>query len=145
MSNDPKLAELLPFFRDRVDRILTELEALEWQPKIVYVKRTRQEQAEKVKQGYSKTMNSWHVEGTHAVLRYAGQTERVYGNAVDIVDKRYGWGGKAAATNFAFWKDLGRIAKAHGCSWGGDWKRFKDVAHIELYYITDPPFIDNVA
>jgi len=49
----------------------------------------------------------------------------------------------AAATSFAFWKDLGRIAKAHGCAWGGDWKSFKDVAHIELYYVTDPPLAER--
>ena len=64
--------------------------------------------------------------------------EVVHGNAADIVDKRYAWGGPAANLHFQFWKDLGRIAKQQGCEWGGDWKKFKDVAHIQMLFIESP-------
>jgi peptidoglycan L-alanyl-D-glutamate endopeptidase CwlK len=72
---------------------------------------------EKVRKGYSKTMNSSH---------------RV-GKAVDIIDKRYGWAGPASKLDYKFWTDLGREAKSVGLKWGGDWSSFKDVAHV---YIT---------
>jgi len=45
----------------------------------------------------------------------------------------------AARRNFKFWLDLERIAKKHGCRWGGDWKGFRDVAHIEFWFIESPP------
>jgi hypothetical protein len=63
----------------------------------------------------------------------------VEGNAADLVDKRYGWGGPAAKAGFQFWKDLGEIARKHGCRWGGDWKSFKDVAHVEFLFIEAAP------
>jgi hypothetical protein len=34
--------------------------------------------------------------------------------------------------------DLGRIAKAKGCAWGGDWKK-PDVAHVEMKLIDSAP------
>jgi len=30
-----------------------------------------------------------------------------------------------------FWQLLGRSAKAHGCTWGGDWK-MRDYGHVQL-------------
>jgi peptidoglycan L-alanyl-D-glutamate endopeptidase CwlK len=32
------------------------------------------------------------------------------------------------------WNDLGRIGKAHGLVWGGDFRLFKDRPHLELTY-----------
>ncbi len=85
-------------------------------------------------------MKSWHVPSTEAYLPAdASSFYVIHGNAADIVDERYGWGGPAADTNFQFWKDLGVIAKEHGCTWGGDWKNFVDVAHIEMLFIESPP------
>ena len=51
--------------------------------------------------------------------------------AADIVDRRYGWGGPAKNLGFKFWKDLGAAARAEGLTWGGDWRSFKDVAHVQ--------------
>ena len=31
-----------------------------------------------------------------------------------------------------FWTALGEEAKAQSLYWGGDWKDFKDVAHVQL-------------
>lgn len=130
-----------PAFQCRLDMILGELRSLGCRPKIdPHAFRTSEEEARLVKQGNSKTLKSWHVVSTHALLPH-GKTmvDVVYGNAADIVDERYGWGGPAANRQFQFWGDLGRIAKKHGCRWGGDWKRFKDVAHIEFLFIDSAP------
>lgn len=134
------LRQCHPLFKNLLLKVLADLRAQGWQPKIVYVKRTQAEQAEKVKKGYSRTMKSWHVESTIGMLPAArGGFEVVHGNAADIVDSRYGWGGEAGRLDFAFWKALGTTAKKYGCSWGGDWKSFKDVAHIQMLYIEEAP------
>ena len=51
--------------------------------------------------------------------------------AVDVIDRRWGWGDEAEAKGF--WKALGRAGKAEGLYWGGDWRSFKDWAHLQLY------------
>ncbi len=130
-----------PAFQSRLNMILIDLANLGWKPRLHrQAVRTRDEQARIVAAGNSKTMNSWHVRSTQATLPH-GRTELdiVYGNAADIIDERHGWSGPAADTKFKFWQDLGRVAKKYGCSWGGDWKRFPDVAHIEFLYIDTPP------
>jgi hypothetical protein len=48
--------------------------------------------------------------------------------AADIIDKRYAWN---ISQSHAFWTALGKAAKKRGLEWGGDWKSFKDVAHIQ--------------
>ncbi len=93
--SDNTIESLEPEFREKVRRVLAGLEQKNWQPKVVEGRRTREEQAEKVRRGVSTTMNSKHLCGI----------------AADIIDRRYGWGGPAADTNFQFWKDLGEIAK----------------------------------
>lgn len=110
------LSSLHPTLRAKVERVLRRLQAKGWQPYVAEGKRTRAEQAEKVRLGYSRTMNSRHLTG----------------RAADIVDRRYGWGGRAANQNFQFWRDLGAAARAEGLTWGGDWRSFKDVAHVQL-------------
>jgi hypothetical protein len=134
-----------PVFKFQVEKILGELEAMGWRPKIASAKRTTAEQAEKLKKGYSKTMHSWHVESTRSILPEGKSAYSVVlGNAADVVDKRYGWGGPAANKEFGFWKDLGKTAKKHGCFWGGDWK-MRDVAHIQLLFIDSAPQTTIVA
>ncbi len=109
------LSGLQPDFRAKVERVLRRLQAKGWQPRVAEGRRTRAQQAEKVRRGYSRTMNSRHLTG----------------RAADIVDRRWGWEGPAADTNHRFWRDLGAAAKAEGLTWGGDWRSFKDVAHVQ--------------
>jgi hypothetical protein len=138
-DEDAFLEQAHPIFKVVLKQVLADLRALGWQPKIVHIKRTKAEQAEKVKKGYSKTMKSWHVDSTEGVMPVGrGAYEVVQGNAADVVDSRYGWGGQASSLDFQFWKDLGGSAKMHGCSWGGDWKSFKDVAHIQMLLVEMP-------
>lgn len=115
------LEGLKPEFRAKVENILRKLQAKGWQPKVAEGLRTVEQQKEKVRKGYSKTLKSKHLDGL----------------AADIIDKRYGWGKEAADTNFQFWKDLGECAKNEGVTWGGNFRGFVDVAHVE--YITPKP------
>jgi peptidoglycan L-alanyl-D-glutamate endopeptidase CwlK len=111
-----KLAGLEPAFRGKVVAILQELAGKGWKPFVAEGLRTQSQQDEKVRLGYSRTRNSRHLTG----------------HAADIVDRRWGWGGPAASTSHQFWQDLGTAARARGLTWGGDWRSFKDVAHIEV-------------
>jgi hypothetical protein len=129
-----------PAFRFKLASILRQLRAAHWQPMIWELMRTQEQQAGKVKHGYSKTLKSWHVPSTEGHLPANHSSFYVvHGNAADIVDQRYHYQGPAKDLNFQFWKDLGRIAKREGCIWGGDWVSFKDVAHIEILFIESPP------
>src|SRR5262245_51782364 len=131
--NNAMIATAHPAFASALRKILGELQALGWEPRIAELRRTPRQQAVKVRQGYSKTKKSWHVDSTIGLLPAGGgQMQVVQGNAADIVDNRYGWSGLGANPGFQFWEDLGRIAKEHGCEWGGDWKKFKDAAHIQM-------------
>jgi peptidoglycan LD-endopeptidase CwlK len=105
-----------PELQAKVKIILAGLEAKGWQPRVAEGCRTLDQQKEKVRLGYSKTLNSKHLRGL----------------AVDIIDKRYGWHGPAAKLSFQFWKDYGTLCKAQGLTWGGDWKSFPDVAHCQM-------------
>ena len=128
-----------PAFGFKLIIILRQLRAAGWQPIIWELIRTPEQQVGKLKQGRSKTLKSWHVPSTEGFLPADHSSIYVvHGNAADIVDKRYANQGPAANTNFQFWKNLGRIAKQQGCTWGGDWKSFKDVAHIQLLFIESP-------
>lgn len=140
MIKQANLDQLHPVFRMTLDKILRELAQRGWQPVVAEATRNESRQAEKVKKGFSKTMHSWHVPSTAAILWETKNTYSIVrGNAADVVDRRYGWGGPAASLDYGFWKDLGAVAKDNGCIWGGDWKSFKDVAHIEMNYVDERP------
>jgi len=150
-SQQDLLNELHPVFRHNVELILGDLRKLGWQPKIIYARRTEEQQRDAIRRGASHTMLSWHVEHTIGLLPSGAYLQVVRGNAVDIVDERYGWEkGGAKSKDFKFWKDLGAAARHAGCQWGGDWKPVKrkgkdgkihlrdqrDVAHV-LMFITE--------
>lgn len=124
-----------PTFKPIVLEILTRLEKKGWQPIVAEGRRTVEQQKEKVRLGYSKTMKSYHLTG----------------KAADIVDKRFLWN---KGVYHEFWLDLGAIVmelreKNPKIRWGGVWDRpfsvyqhlqktkgrpgyFIDVAHVEL-------------
>lgn len=128
------LESLNPRFKPIVLEILTRLEAKGYQAAVIEGLRTKEQQAEKVRLGYSTTMHSYHLTGF----------------AADICDKRYLWN---IPLSHPFWKDLGDIVldlskQNPGLRWGGVWavgkmerftdylkgrtKYFVDVAHVEL-------------
>ncbi len=107
-----------PAFSQKVKQILVQLTEKGWKPRVASGLRTVEQQQEKINQGRSS-------------LNDPRSSKHVQGLAADIIDSRYGWGDKAANLNFQFWNDLGEAARAAGLTWGGDWKSFKDVAHVE--------------
>ena len=109
------LDELHPVFRPKVEHILTDLRKLGWEPKIVFARSTEEQQRDAIHRGASPTMLSWHVEHTIGLLPAGASLQVLRGNAVDIVDKRYGWEGKAKSKDFQFWKDLGAAAHSNDC------------------------------
>ena len=80
--------------------------------------RTMKRQIELVAQGKSKTLKSYHLRG----------------KAVDIavwIDGKVTW-------DFKYYKEVAdcikRVARKLGyvITWGGDWKTFKDVTHLQI-------------
>jgi peptidoglycan L-alanyl-D-glutamate endopeptidase CwlK len=126
-----EIDSLSPGFQKHVKTVLLHLEGKGWIPVVYHGERTKEEQAEIVKAGHSKTMKSFHVEDTALNQGKNGLYWQVKGEAADIVDARFLWEGPAADLDFQFWADLGAFAKSLGLEWGGDWEKFKDVAHIE--------------
>lgn len=57
-----------------------------------------------------------------------GQSKHNYGKAVDfcfIVNGEASWDER-------LYRNIGRWAKIVGLKWGGDWKSFKDLPHVEI-------------
>jgi len=104
--NDAKLIELTTDgnFRAKVAACLTDLQAHGEDPKVFEAKRTVEQQREKVRLGYSKTMNSYHLK----------RGKDGGAKAADVADRTKGWNASKR-----FWLMLGSSALAHGVGWGG--------------------------
>lgn len=103
---DAKLSQLTADggYRAKVGALLSDLEARGLDPKIYETKRTIAQQREKVRKGYSRTMNSEHLkEGSDGGSM-----------AADIASKRLAWN---APTRF--WFMIGAECDARGLGWGG--------------------------
>jgi len=131
LRSNVEIESLSPRFKPYVQTILLHLEGKGWVPVVYHGERSKEEQTRIVKAGHSKTMQSFHVTDTALNRSKNGLHWQVKGEAADIVDARFLWSGPAADLNFQFWKDLGAMAKSMGLKWGGDWKKFRDVAHVE--------------
>lgn len=84
MANDPKLSEMTTDgnMRAKVEQIIETLQAKGYpDTAIIEAMRTREQQREKVRKGYSKTMNSYHLK--------RGSDGK--GKAADIVPRSKGW------------------------------------------------------
>lgn len=97
------------------------LRASGFQPTIVYGWRSVAVQEELLKQGHTTVHFSFH----NAQLPDGTPNS----HAADIVDER--WQRTPAAAKNGFWEALGKAAKEEGLVWGGDWKSFLDVAHVQ--------------
>lgn len=103
---DPKLGDLTTDgnFRAKVQAVLADVSSHGERPKIFETARTEEQQREKVRLGYSKTMNSYH--------RKRGKDGKAL--AADVAEARKGWNARRR-----FWFMLGASARAHGVGWGG--------------------------
>jgi hypothetical protein len=102
--NAAKLAELRSPMRELVARVLDDIEADGYQPKIVWAYRSAAQQAAKAAAGYSLTARP----GYHH-----------WGLAVDIIDRRWGW--KVRPENVEFFRALRAACDVVGLASGGWW------------------------
>jgi peptidoglycan L-alanyl-D-glutamate endopeptidase CwlK len=79
-----------------------------------------EKQALLVLSGHSRVKFSFHN-----VVDKAGIPQAL---AVDVVDSRYAW---REPDCMPFFHRMGEIARGLGLYWGGDWKTFKDWAHVQ--------------
>lgn len=118
---EKKLRSLDPAFRPQVATVMDRLRQRGFEPKIFFAWRSVAVQRELVEQGRSRVRFSFHN------AQQPDGTPNAY--AVDIIDRRWGWGEQAEENGF--WEALGEEAKTLGLYWGGDWTSFKDYAHIQ--------------
>lgn len=107
-----KLKGLDMLFADKVRKTVSELEFLGWNIRIVWGKRTLDENMALVKKGYA-SRNSKHLTG----------------HAVDLIDRKTGYSNDR---NHKYYKDLERLAKQNGLNWGGNFSARWDPCHIEM-------------
>ena len=122
-SQQKKLFSLDDRMRRKVVRVIDALKAEGFRPKIFFAWRSVAVQLEIVAKGHSKVRFSYHN------AQKKNGTPNAY--AVDIIDKRWAWDDKAKENGF--WHALGKAGKAEGLYWGGDWRSFKDWAHLQLF------------
>lgn len=105
----PKAIELLARFTEAGVAVL-----------IVDTLRTKEEQTEALRNGFSSTLNSKHL----------------VGDAIDIcpydVYQLHGLDKLKWDSNDSIWLKLGLIGESLGLRWGGRWKRPHDPGHFEL-------------
>jgi peptidoglycan L-alanyl-D-glutamate endopeptidase CwlK len=119
-SQDKKLASLEPGFRGKIDPVLQALRTEGFRPKIVFGWRSVAKQRELHRLGRTKVLFSFHNAQTPQGIPSA--------LAVDVVDERWAWNEPDC---HVFFRALGRIGKAQGLVWGGDWASFRDWAHLQ--------------
>jgi hypothetical protein len=122
-SQSKKLESLNPDFYVKVKEMLEELNLREFEPKIFFAWRSVEVQEELFRKGRTKVHFSFHNAQKRDGTPYA--------YAVDIIDRRWGWGAGAQANGF--WDAVGDAAHNLHLTWGGDWVTFKDQAHVQYW------------
>lgn len=115
------MAYLAPAFRVKVEALVADMKAEGFKPYVYETLRNDRLQAH------------YHAVGSSKAF-YGRDSMHYYGLAVDIVDEAKLWSASAA-----FWDALGRLAKKHGLTWGGDWngngvrtdQSFHDLPHVQ--------------
>ncbi len=120
-TQEKKLQSLEPGFRVKVEAVLAALTASSFAPRIVFGWRSAAVQKKLKAEGKSTLSFSFHCS------QHKDGTPNSW--AADIIDKRWAYSEDAEANGF--WEALGAAAKAQGLVWGGDWKTFPDVSHIQ--------------
>jgi peptidoglycan L-alanyl-D-glutamate endopeptidase CwlK len=126
-SQEKKLDSMNSAMRAKVVDLLERLRKQGFQPKIFFGWRSVEVQKKLVEEGNSTVTFSFHN------AQLPDGTPNAY--AADIVDQRWGW--SDAAQQNGYWDALGKTAHDVGLYWGGDWKTFKDWAHVQLYPNSD--------
>lgn len=122
MINSRKLEDLLPQVRTRVEAFLKAADEAGIDLLVTSTYRDNASQDALYAQGRTKP-------GRIVTNAKAGQSFHNYRCAVDVVPVRNGkpvWDSKDPV-----WQTVGRLGKAAGLEWAGDWKRFKEFPHFQ--------------
>lgn len=125
LGSSAKLLKVHPLLSEKVTRLLTLLADF-GDYRVTSGLRTFAEQDALYTQGRTKP-------GERVTNARAGQSNHNYGLAVDITHFKNGqpdWNTISAYVN------IGHEAVKVGLEWGGDWKKFKDLPHIQLPGLT---------
>lgn len=112
--------KLTPLVERMSANVITEMKRLGHEVRVVQGFRSIEEQNKLYAQGRT-------APGAIVTKARGGESFHNYGVAVDFVFRKEGYN----ATE-ALWQLLGRVGKAQGFDWGGDWKGFIDRPHFEL-------------
>ncbi len=122
MINSRKLEDLLPQVRTRVEAFLKAADEAGIDLLVTSTYRDNASQDALYAQGRTRP-------GRIVTNAKAGQSFHNYRCAVDVVPVRNGkpvWDSKDPV-----WQTVGRLGKAAGLEWAGDWKRFKEFPHFQ--------------
>jgi hypothetical protein len=129
------LSLLYPPFRMRVEELLHRLERTKLPFYVFEALRTFEDQEALYAQGRTKP-------GKIVTNARPGESLHSYGLAVDLVldgmpEKpgiQWSWDTKADfnADGRSDWMNMGEIAESCGLEWGGRWKRFPDLPHLQM-------------
>ena len=122
MINSRKLEDLLPQVRSRVEAFLKAADEAGIDLLVTSTYRDNASQDALYAQGRT-------APGKVVTNAKAGQSFHNHRCAVDVVPLRNGkpvWD-----TKDPVWQTVGRLGKAAGLEWAGDWKRFKEFPHFQ--------------
>lgn len=122
MINSRKLEDLLPQVRSRVEAFLKAADDAGIDLLVTSTYRDNASQDALYAQGRT-------APGRIVTNAKAGQSYHNFRCAVDVVPVRNGkpvWDSKDPV-----WQTVGRLGKAAGLEWAGDWKRFKEFPHFQ--------------
>lgn len=122
MINSRKLEDLLPQVRSRVEAFLKAADDAGIDLLVTSTYRDNASQDALYAQGRT-------APGKVVTNAKAGQSYHNFRCAVDVVPLRNGkpvWD-----TKDPVWQTVGRLGKAAGLEWAGDWKRFKEFPHFQ--------------
>jgi peptidoglycan LD-endopeptidase CwlK len=122
MINSRKLEDLLPQVRTRVEAFLKAADEAGIDLLVTSTYRDNASQDALYAQGRT-------APGRIVTNAKAGQSFHNHRCAVDVVPVRNGkpvWDSKDPV-----WQTVGRLGKATGLEWAGDWKRFKEFPHFQ--------------
>lgn len=120
---EQKLNSLEPPMREKVVLFLSKARAAGYNIFITDARRTMAEQAKKY--SYGRTDMSQGIISNAP----AGSSPHNYGMAIDIAFK----GPETYPKQRSTWEAVAAIGKSVGLRWGGDWVKFNDQPHFELY------------
>jgi peptidoglycan L-alanyl-D-glutamate endopeptidase CwlK len=122
MINSRSLDDLLPQVKSRVEAFIKAADAAGIDLLVTSTYRDAESQNALYAQGRT-------TPGKVVTNARAGQSFHNFRCAVDVVPIRNGkpvWDTKDEA-----WQTLGKLGKAAGLEWAGDWKRFKEYPHFQ--------------